>query len=89
MHTDMDGESIEGRFVEVPWDALEEDTLQALVEEFVSREGTDYGDVEVSLHHKVQQVISGIKNKQYVILFDQEMQSCQIAEKRIWDEAFC
>ena len=75
------------RFLEIPWDALETDILHALVEEFVSREGTDYGSVELSLTEKVEQVISGVKNKRYVILFDQEMQSCHIADKNNWDDS--
>ena len=75
------------RFLEIPWDALETDVLHALVEEFVSREGTDYGSVELSLADKAEQVISGVKNKRYVILFDQEMQSCHIADKNNWDES--
>ena len=62
------------QFVEIPWDALELDILHALVEEFVTREGTDYGDVERSLDQKVRQVIAGVKAKQYVILFDLVMQ---------------
>jgi len=83
----MSEQSIADRFVEVPWDALETDTLTALVEEFVSREGTDYGDVELSLDQKVQQVVAGLKNKGYVILFDQELQSCQVADKKVWRES--
>ena len=76
-----------GQFLEVPWDALEADTLRALVEEFVTREGTDYGEVELSLEQKVDRVIDGFRNKKYLILFDQEMQSCHIAEKKMWDES--
>ena len=75
------------RFLEIPWDALEADVLHALVEEFVSREGTDYGNVELSLTEKAEQVISGVKNKRYVILFDQQMQSCHVADKSNWDDS--
>ncbi|PCJ30340.1 MAG: cytoplasmic protein [Moraxellaceae bacterium] len=82
----MDNETA-GQFLEVPWDALETDTLRALVEEFVTREGTDYGEVELSLEQKVDRVIDGFRNKKYLILFDQEMQSCHIAEKKRWDES--
>ena len=75
------------RFLEIPWDALDTDILHALVEEFVSREGTDYGNVELSLADKTEQVISGVKNKRYAILFDQEMQNCHIADKNNWDDS--
>ena len=73
-------------FIEIPWDALPKATLMSVVEEFVNREGTDYGDVDVSMSGKVEQVIHGIKNKHYVIIFDEEMQCCQIAEKTHWDK---
>jgi len=72
-------------FVEIPWDALPKATLMSVVEEFVSREGTDYGDVDVSMSSKVEQVIQGIKGKQYVIIFDEEMQCCQITERTLWE----
>jgi len=72
-------------FIEIPWDALPEETLTSVVEEFVNREGTDYGDVEVSMSGKVEQVIQGIKGKQYVIIFDEEMQCCQITERSHWE----
>ncbi len=73
------------QFIEVPWDALEPETLHGLVEEFVTREGTDYGDVVMTLGKKVEQVTSGLKNKLYVIIFDQEMQTCHISDKQAWD----
>ena len=44
--------------VEVPWDRLEADVLRGLVEEFVSREGTEYGATEVLLERKVKAVIA-------------------------------
>lgn len=43
--------------VEVLWDRLEADVLYGLVEEFVFREGTEYGVIEVLLERKVKVVI--------------------------------
>jgi len=40
----------------IPWQALEPDTLNNLIEYFVLREGTDYGEQEVSLADKVEEV---------------------------------
>lgn len=68
--------------VEIPWDALEPATLDALVEEFVTRDGTDYGEQEASLAQKVSQVIAGIKRKDYVILFDTEQDSVHILTRQ-------
>lgn len=70
--------------IEVPWDALASDTLNALVEEFVTRDGTDYGEQEVALERKVLQVINGIKRKEYVIVFDAEQESVQIVTRQQW-----
>lgn len=70
--------------IEVPWDQIAADTLQALVEEFVTRDGTDYGEHEIALSSKVSQVVKGIKNKEYVIVYDQEMDSVQIVTAADW-----
>lgn len=70
--------------IEVPWDQIAADTLQALVEEFVTRDGTDYGEYEIALSSKVSQVVKGIKNKEYVIVYDQEMDSVQIVTAADW-----
>ena len=40
----------------VPWQSLDPDTLQNLLEEFVSRDGTDYGEQELSLAQKAEQI---------------------------------
>ncbi|HAS48820.1 MAG TPA: hypothetical protein DCS33_05965, partial [Gammaproteobacteria bacterium] len=40
----------------IPYQELEAETLRAIIEEFISREGTDYGAHEYSLEQKVQQV---------------------------------
>lgn len=70
--------------IEVPWYSLASDTLTALVEEFVTRDGTDYGEQEVGLERKVLQVINGIKRKEYVIVFDAEQESVQIVTRQQW-----
>ncbi len=68
--------------IEIPWDALAPDTLNALVEEFVTRDGTDYGEQEVALERKVLQVINGIKRKEFVIVFDADQESTQIVTRQ-------
>ncbi|MGR5389868.1 YheU family protein [Vibrio crassostreae] len=40
----------------IPWQDIAPETLENLIKEFVLREGTDYGDVEVSLQNKIDQV---------------------------------
>jgi uncharacterized protein YheU (UPF0270 family) len=64
--------------MEIPHTALEPDTLRNLVEEFVSREGTDYGDYTGSMADKVSQVLRQIESGRAVILFDADTSTCHI-----------
>lgn len=73
--------------IEIPWDQLETETLHALVEEFVTRDGTDYGEEEVSLSRKVEQVVKGIKKKEFIIVYDQEMDSVHVVTAQDWRSA--
>ena len=72
--------------IEIPWQDLQADTLASLVEEFVTRDGTDYGEQEVLVQKKVDQVVEGIKRKHYLIVFDQESESVHIITKQQWQE---
>ncbi|MDX1696539.1 MAG: YheU family protein [Ketobacteraceae bacterium] len=74
------------QWVEVPWQELEADTLYNLVSEFVTRDGTDYGEQEVSTEQKVEQVIAGIKGKRYLIVFDGELEQCNVISMEDWRE---
>lgn len=64
--------------IDVPYNRLPSDTLKALIEEFVTRAGTDYGEDEVSLVDKVRQVETLLKTKRAVIVFDEHSQTCDI-----------
>ncbi|MEO6186744.1 MAG: YheU family protein [Steroidobacteraceae bacterium] len=61
--------------VEVPFTALSRDALLGLVESFVLREGTDYGDQEFSHEQKVSQVLSQLESGEARILYDPETES--------------
>jgi len=64
--------------VEVPWEELEPAILNRLVEEFVTRDGTDYGEKLVELDTKVGQVKQQLKRKLAVVTFDTEISSANI-----------
>lgn len=55
----------------VPWENIADDTLQRLLEEYVSRDGTDYGEVEVPLATRVGQVRRALQQRQLAIWFDE------------------
>lgn len=59
----------------IPANTLAPETLRAVIENVVTREGTDYGELEFSLDEKVAQVLLRIKRKQIVIVFDENSES--------------
>ncbi len=61
--------------VEVPHTALSPAALQGLVESFVLREGTDYGDREFTHEQKVAQVIAQLERGEARIVYDPETES--------------
>ncbi len=67
--------------IEVPFNQLNPETLKALVEEFITREGTDYGQVEVGLETKVIQVMGQLKKGEAIIVFDEKNETCNIVPR--------
>ena len=67
--------------IQIPMDALEETTLLRMLQDFVTRDGTDYGRVETALDTKVQQVLSALKKGHAVIVYDESSESFTILPK--------
>jgi uncharacterized protein YheU (UPF0270 family) len=67
--------------MEIPWQNLQPETLRALIEEFVTRSGTDYGEKEISLETRVLQVQELLRTGKVKIVFDPETESCDIQER--------
>jgi uncharacterized protein YheU (UPF0270 family) len=65
----------------IPFHLLEADTLTRLIEDFVTRDGTDNGD-ETLLHTRIERVRHALDKGQAVIVFDPESQQCQLALRR-------
>jgi uncharacterized protein YheU (UPF0270 family) len=64
--------------VELDLDQLSPGALRGLVEEYVSREGTDYGHADWSLEEKVTQVYRQLDRGEARIVFDLELESASI-----------
>ncbi len=64
--------------VEVPYTSLNPETLRAVVEEYVTRDGTDYGWRERSLPEKVADVMRQLERGEAKIVFDAELGSVNI-----------
>ena len=65
----------------IPPHLLEAETLTGLIEDFVTREGTDNGD-ETPLETRVLRVRRALDKDQAVIVFEPESQQCQLMLKR-------
>ena len=61
--------------VEIPVDQISAQALDGLIEEFILREGTDYGAAEVSLAAKKQQIHRQIEDRRIKIVFDLNTES--------------
>jgi uncharacterized protein YheU (UPF0270 family) len=68
--------------VVVPHRELAAETLRAVVESFVLREGTDYGSREFTLPEKVEHVLRQLERGEAQIVFDPDSQSIGIVAVR-------
>ncbi|MCW8093291.1 YheU family protein [Alteromonas sp. ASW11-130] len=66
----------------IPIEQLSKDTLHNIVKEFVLREGTDYGDEEVTLAEKVAQVLTQLQSGEAVLVYSELHESVDIKPTR-------
>jgi len=62
----------------IPVSRLSPEALQGVIQEFVLREGTDYGNREVSLETKLRQVKNKLEKGFAVLVFDDETETTNI-----------
>lgn len=70
----------------IPHEQLSDDALRGLMEEFITREGTDYG-WETSLERKVEQVKAQIQRGDVAIVFDPATESVSLLTRQQAREA--
>ena len=68
-------------FVAVPIDRLDVDTLVSLLEEFASRDGTDYGEREVALEQKVAELRSQLAAGDIRLLYDVDSEQWDLVDR--------
>lgn len=62
----------------IPVNKLSDDALQGVIEEFVSRNGTDYGAVEASRATSINQVKRQLEIGRAVLIYDDETETTNI-----------
>lgn len=67
--------------MEIPYQQLNADTLQQLIEFFVLREGTDYGEEERSLADKVADVHRQLASGEAIIVYSELHETVNIVRK--------
>ncbi|HGO5823656.1 TPA: YheU family protein [Mannheimia haemolytica] len=66
----------------IPWQELEESTLHNILDSFILREGTDYGERELSLAEKREQLLTQLKADKVVIVWSELHESLDIKDKK-------
>jgi uncharacterized protein len=62
----------------IPVNKLSPEALQGVIEEFISRNGTDYGEIEASPDTKFRQVKYKLETGTAVLIFDDETETTNI-----------
>lgn len=70
----------------IPWQQVAPDTLDNLIESFVLREGTDYGQHELSLAQKVTDVKRQLKQGEAVLVWSELHETINILPRAHFHE---
>jgi uncharacterized protein YheU (UPF0270 family) len=70
----------------VPYEQLSSDALNGVLEEYASREGTEYGSNDISMDSKVRQLKTQLLQGKALIVFDEESGTCNLMLKREFDK---
>jgi uncharacterized protein YheU (UPF0270 family) len=62
----------------IPYNELSPEAIEGVIQEFVTRDGTDYGESEIPLNTKALQVLNQLHTGKAVIVFDQKTETCNI-----------
>lgn len=70
----------------IPYQQLDSATLNNLIESFVLREGTDYGEEETSLGEKVAQIRQQIEAELVVIVYSELHETVDLLSQHQWQQ---
>ena len=66
----------------VPFEMIDKTAVRHLVEEFVSRDGTDNG-YDQSLEHRIEQVLEMLVSGEMLVVFDPTSETTNIITKEL------
>ena len=64
--------------IKIPIESLDRSIIFSIIEEFVLREGTDYGAYEVNFQSKIDEIYRKLESDEYFISYDESTESCTI-----------
>ncbi len=64
--------------VEVPYKRLDPETLRNVIQEFVTRDGADWGEVGGTLEEKIDLVMQQLRKKKVKVVFEMKSQTANI-----------
>ena len=62
----------------IPYTKLSEEALRAIIEEYITREGTEYGVTEYTFEQKIKQIHQQLLQGEIKINFDIETETCNL-----------
>lgn len=65
----------------IPYNAISEAALRALIEDFVTRDGTDYGEDEKSTQEKADHLLALLKAGDVLITYNEVTEDCGLVSK--------
>ena len=68
-------------YVEISYKSLSKEALDGVIEEYITREGTDYGEYEYSFIEKKEKIYTLLKDDKIKIYFDNKTSTCQLVNK--------
>ena len=68
--------------IDVPYERLDPETLRNVIQEFVTRDGADWGEAGCTLEDKVGQVMRQLRSRKVKIVFDLNSETTNIVVSR-------
>ena len=62
----------------IPYTKLSEEDLRDIIEEYITREGTEYGVTEYKFEEKIEQIHQQLLQGEIKINFDTETETCNL-----------